>query len=171
MRYFLDITLIKKYLLFRRKTMCHRDYMKLAIEQANIAKESGEVPVGCVIVHNNEVIAVGYNQRENEKNAISHAEVIAIDLACKKLDKWRLSDCVIYVTLEPCIMCMGAILNARIGTLVFGVNEEKTGGCGGLVNLNEVKYPHKLEVIQGICEFECQELVTDFFKKIREKIR
>lgn len=149
--------------------MRHRDYMNLAIEQALKAKDLGEVPVGCVIVKDNEVIAMGHNRRECEANATAHAEIFAINLACQKLDSWRLNDCTLYVTLEPCLMCMGAILNARIGTLVFGINEDKTGGCGGLINLNEIKFPHKVEVIQGICEFECQEILTDFFKKIRQK--
>lgn len=149
--------------------MRHRDYMQLAIEQALIAKELGEVPVGCVIVKDRAVIATGYNKRETVNNALSHAEIVAINTACERVNSWRLCGCTIYVTLEPCLMCMGALLNARVDTLVFGVNEDRTGGCGGLINMNEVKFPHKVEVIQGICEAECLALVQGFFKEIRQK--
>lgn len=149
--------------------MRHKDFMEIAIQQAYIAKDLGEVPVGCVIVKDKEIIATGYNQRETVNNATSHAEIIAITKACEKLNTWRLSDCTIYVTLEPCLMCMGAILNARMKTLIFGVNEEKTGGCGGLIDLTQIKFPHKLEVIQGICEYECQDILLDFFKNVRQK--
>ncbi len=149
--------------------MRHKDFMNLAIEQALIAKELGEVPVGCVIVKDKKVISSAHNKRETISNAIAHAEIIAIDMACKKLNSWRLTDCSIYITLEPCLMCMGAILNSRISTLIFSINEEKMGGCGGLVNLSNIKYPHKIEIIQGICEFECQDILKDFFKNVRQK--
>lgn len=149
--------------------MRHRDYMQLAIEQALVARELGEVPVGCVIVKEREVIATGYNRRETVNNALAHAEIMAINAACERVNSWRLNGCTIYVTLEPCFMCMGALLNARVDTLVFGVNEDKTGGCGGLINMNEVRFPHRMEVIQGICEIECQALVKSFFKEIRQK--
>lgn len=142
-------------------------YMDLAIEQALIAKTLGEIPVGCVIVKDDEVVAVGHNTRETQKNALSHAEINAISSACSALSSWRLNDCVLYVTLEPCPMCMGAILNARIKRLVFGAYDSKAGCCGSIIDLNQIGYPHHIDIFGGISESKCQVLLEDFFKELR----
>ena len=115
----------------------HETYMRLALEEARLAGAEGEVPVGCVIVRDGAVIARGHNRREQTKNALSHAETEAIAAACKATGDWRLSDCTLYVTLEPCPMCAGAILNARVGTVVYGASDFTFGACGGVMNLLE----------------------------------
>ena len=143
--------------------------MKLAINQAKKAYAKGEVPVGAVIVKDGEVIATGYNMREQKQNALSHAEIEAINCACQKLGSWRLDGCEMYVTLEPCPMCTGAIINARIKTVVFGAYDLKAGCMDSLINLCDLPFNHKPEIYGGICEDECKEILEDFFKNLRSK--
>ncbi len=149
--------------------MTDLDFMNLAIEQAKISASELEVPVGAVIVRNGEVISVGRNRREIGKNALAHAEIEAIDLACKKLGGWRLWECEMFVTLEPCPMCTGAIINSRIRRLVFGASDYKAGSCGSVVNLFDLPYNHKPEVISGFMQEECSALLTDFFADLRKR--
>ena len=149
--------------------MTDRDYMNLAIEQAKISASELEVPVGAVIIRNGEVISVGRNRRENGKNALAHAEIEAIDLACKKLGGWRLWECEMFVTLEPCPMCTGAIINSRIRRLVFGAGDYKAGSCGSVVNLFDLPYNHKPEVVSGFMQEECSALLTEFFADLRKR--
>ena len=144
------------------------DFMNLAIEQAKLSADELEVPVGAVIVRNGEVVSVGRNRRENGKNALAHAEIEAIDLACKKLGRWRLWECEMYVTLEPCPMCTGAIINSRIRRLVFGASDYKAGSCGSVVNLFDLPYNHKPEVLSGFMQEECSAILTDFFANLRK---
>ena len=143
--------------------------MNLAIEQAKISASELEVPVGAVIVRNGEVISVGRNRREIGKNALAHAEIEAIDLACKKLGGWRLWECEMFVTLEPCPMCTGAIINSRIRRLVFGASDYKAGSCGSVVNLFDLPYNHKSEVVSGFMQEECSALLTEFFADLRKR--
>ena len=138
-----------------------------AIELAKIAAEKKEVPVGAVIVKDGEIIATGKNEREEKQNALSHAEIEAINNACKKLGSWRLDGCEMYVTLEPCPMCTGAIINSRIKTLVFGAYDSKAGSVDSVINLCDYPYNHKPEIYGGICEDECLEILQNFFKKLR----
>ncbi len=149
--------------------MTDRDYMNLAIEQAKISASELEVPVGAVIVRNGEVISVGRNRREIGKNALAHAEIEAIDLACKKLGGWRLWECEMFVTLEPCPMCTGAIINSRIRRLVFGASDYKAGSCGSVINLFDLPYNHKPEVVTGFMQEECSSLLTEFFADLRKR--
>lgn len=144
-----------------------KKFMKIAIEQANLAYQSGEVPVGAVIVKNGEIIAIGRNMREEKQNALSHAEIEAINNACKKLGTWRLDDCEMYVTLEPCPMCTGAIINSRIKTLIFGAYDLKSGSVDSIINLCDYPYNHKPEIYGGIMEDECLEILQKFFKNLR----
>lgn len=149
--------------------MTERDFMNLAIEQAKISASELEVPVGAVIVRNGEVVSVGRNRREIGKNALAHAEIEAIDLACKKLGGWRLWECEMFVTLEPCPMCTGAIINSRIRRLVFGASDYKAGSCGSVVNLFDLPYNHKPEVVSGFMQEECSALLTEFFADLRKR--
>ncbi len=144
------------------------EYMKYALKEAEKAAAIGEVPIGAVIVRDGKVIAKGYNKRETKKNALLHAEIDAIGKACKKLGGWRLPNCEMYVTLEPCPMCMGAIISARIDRLYFGAYDEKSGASGSVVNLSEA-LPHKVSVEGGVMEAECRKILTDFFKKLRQE--
>lgn len=148
--------------------MNDRDFMTLAIEQAKISSSELEVPVGAVIIRNGEVVSVGRNRRELDKNALAHAEIEAIDLACKKLGGWRLWECEMFVTLEPCPMCTGAIINSRIRRLVFGASDCKAGSCGSVVNLFDLPYNHKPEVVSGFMQEECSALLTEFFSNLRK---
>ncbi len=147
------------------------EYMKIALHEAEKAGEIGEIPVGAVIVKNGEVIATGHNTRETENNALGHAEIEAITVACKKLNSWRLEDCDIYVTLEPCPMCAGAIINSRIKRVIFGAFDKKAGSCSqdSVIDLFSLPYNHKPEVLAGIGEKECTEALTGFFEKLRKK--
>ncbi len=145
------------------------NYMQQALELARQAASEGEVPVGAVIVHDGKVIAQGRNRREHEKNAIYHAEMEAIDKACAALGGWRLESCTLYVTLEPCPMCAGAIINARIPIVYYGARDSKAGSCGSVVNLFELPYNHKPTVVGGILEETCGEILRDFFQKLRNK--
>ena len=146
----------------------NREFMKIAISEAQKAAEKGEIPVGAVIVKNNEIISVGHNLREEKQNALSHAEIEAINSACQKLGSWRLDDCEMYVTLEPCPMCTGAIINARIKTVIFGAYDSKMGCMDSVINLCDYPFNHKLEIYGGIMEDECLNILQDFFKKLRE---
>lgn len=141
--------------------------MSAAINLARRSAEFGEVPVGALIVKNDEIVAFGYNTRESSRNAIAHAEIMAINGACASLKSWRLSDCELYVTLEPCPMCAGAIINARISRVIFGAPDPKAGSCGSKVNLFELGYNHRPELVGGVLENECADMLKDFFKKLR----
>ena len=147
--------------------MTDREYMDIALSLARKAGEKGDVPVGAIIVHGNKIIGQGYNKREEKKNAILHAEICAINEACEVLSSWRLTDTVMYVTLEPCPMCAGAIINARIGRVVFGAYDEKAGCFGSADNFCEKGFNHKPQILGGFMEKECREILTDFFRKKR----
>ena len=144
-------------------------YMKEAIALAMESEKEGEVPVGAVIVKDGEIIARGRNRRETEKNALCHAEIEAINEACKKLGGWRLFGCDLYVTLEPCPMCAGAIINSRMKTVYFGAYDNKAGSFGSVADFDRIAYNHKPEIIAGVMEEECSSILTDFFKKLRDK--
>ncbi len=144
-------------------------FMALAIEQAKLAFDAGEVPVGAVIVRGGEVIAAAYNTRESGKNALYHAEVSAIDLACKRLGGWRIPDATMYVTLEPCPMCAGACVNSRIDKIVYGAPDLRAGAFGSLFNLNDYPLNHKPEIVGGVLEEECAALLRSFFRRKREE--
>lgn len=143
------------------------DFMKAALEMAQKAYDDDEVPVGAVIVRNGEIIARGRNRREKAKNALLHAEIDAINNACNTLGGWRLWNCELYVTLEPCPMCAGAIINAHIPKVYFGAYDFKNGSCGTITNLFEMPYNFKPDSIGGIMQEECSQLLKDFFKKLR----
>ena len=143
--------------------------MKEALKEAEKAALEGEVPVGAVIVYENEIISKGRNRREISKNALLHAEMEAIYKACEKLGRWRLTDCTLYVTLEPCPMCTGAIINSRISKLVYGASDPKAGSCESVINLFELPYNHFPEVLGGVLKDECSEILSSFFKNLREK--
>ena len=143
------------------------NFMSLALEQAKLAFDKGEVPIGAVVVLNNEIIASAYNKVETENDATAHAEILAIKEASKKINSWRLNECEIFVTIEPCTMCIGAIINARISKLYFGAREEKFGAVGSLYNVADANRMSKLEVYSGILEDECARLMNEFFKKKR----
>ncbi len=144
-------------------------FMKKAIVRAKTAAKHGEVPVGAVIVQNGVVIADGRNMREGKENALAHAEIIAIERACRKLGRWRLHDCQLYVTLEPCPMCAGAIVNSRIERVVFGAYDKKAGAYGSVFNMSDFPLNHFPEVEGGILEEKCASLLSDFFKELRQK--
>ena len=147
--------------------MTDEGYMALALELAKEAAAEGEVPVGCVIVDGDRIVGRGRNRREKAKNALCHAELEAIDEACRTLGGWRLWRCTMYVTLEPCPMCTGAIINARLPRLVYGAPDLKAGSCGSLVNLFDFPYNSKPEVTCGVMEEECREVLRDFFRNLR----
>ncbi len=149
--------------------MNDEEYMREAIALAKKAFELGEVPVGAVAVWDGKIVGRGMNLRETDKNALRHAEIMAIDEACKNLGGWRLWKCDLYVTLEPCPMCAGAIINSRVKRVIYGAKDPKAGSCGSLTNLFEMPYNHKPEVISGILEEECSALLKSFFEKLREK--
>ena len=146
-------------------------YMEKALELAKQAAQAGEVPVGCVIVRNDQIVAQGRNCRETEKSALGHAEIQAIDAACKALGGWRLWDCTLYVTLEPCSMCAGAIINARIPRVVFGARDEKYGACGSVCDLFSMNFNHKPQVTAGVLEEESKALMEEFFRQLRITLR
>jgi tRNA(adenine34) deaminase len=147
----------------------HSGYMRAALKYARRAAKLGEVPVGCVIVRNGEIVSYGYNRRERDKNALRHAEIIAVDRACRRLGGWRLWECEMYVTLEPCPMCAGAILNARIRTVYYGASDPKAGALGSVFNLFELPLNHRPEIVRGVLENECSTLIKEFFIKLRNK--
>ena len=146
-------------------------FMDMALELAREAAGEGEVPVGCVIVRNGEVVGRGRNRRETAKTALGHAEMEAISDACKNLGGWRLWDCTLYVTLEPCPMCAGAILNARIPRVVYGASDEKCGACGSVCDLFSMDFNHHPSVEKGVREEESNALLTAFFKELRQTLR
>ena len=147
------------------------EYMKRALELAETAYELGEVPVGAVIVRNStgEIVGEGYNLRESGKNALAHAEIMAINVACTHLGGWRLPDCSLYVTLEPCPMCCGAIINARIDRVFFGAADPKSGSAVSVQRMFELPYNYRPELTGGVMEEECSMLLTKFFKALRER--
>lgn len=144
-------------------------FMKQALKEAEKALKKLEVPVGAIIVKDNRIISRAYNLKEIKKDTTYHAEIEAIKKASKKLNSWRLNDCEMYVTLEPCTMCAGAIINSRIKKLYFGTSDEKTGACGSVLNLLEdYKFNHKVIVEKGILQKECEKILKDFFKDLRK---
>ena len=145
--------------------------MEEALSLAKEAAAEGEVPVGCVVVRGDEIVGRGRNRRENIKNALAHAEIEAISDACKNLGGWRLWECTLYVTLEPCPMCAGAIVNARIPRVVYGAGDEKCGACGSVCDIFSMDFNHHPSVEKGLMEAESSELLTDFFKDLRVQLR
>lgn len=144
------------------------EYMKIALEQAKIAVGFDEVPVGAIIVKDNKIIGYGANCKERNNCAVYHAEIVAITDACKAINNWYLDNCTMYVTLEPCPMCCGAILNSRIDRVVFGATDPKSGGVKSMYNLlNDDRLNHTCEVVGGVLEEECSQILTEFFKKKR----
>ncbi len=146
------------------------NFMKEALKEAQKAFEKDEIPVGAVIVKDNKIIARAHNLKESKENAVSHAEILAIQKACKKLKAWRLLDCEMYVTLEPCAMCAGALINARIKRIYIGTCDEKTGACGSKLNLLEdYEFNHKVEVEKYILRENCEKILKEFFKDLRKR--
>lgn len=144
-------------------------FMKEALKEATKAYSKLEVPVGAVIVKNGKIIARAHNVKEEKKDATKHAEIIAIQKASKKLQNWRLTDCEMYVTLEPCSMCAGALIQSRIKKIYIGTKDEKTGACGSVLNLLEdYTFNHKVEIYSGILQEECEDLLKRFFKELRK---
>jgi len=145
-------------------------YMKAAIREAKKAYKLEEVPIGCVIVQNDKIIARGYNRRNTDKNTLAHAEISAIKKASKKTGDWRLEDCTMYVTLEPCQMCAGAIVQSRLGKVVIGSMNPKAGCAGSVINLLQMKqFNHQVEMVTGVLEEECSTMLSGFFQELREK--
>lgn len=145
-------------------------YMKEAIRQAKKAKALDEVPIGCVIVYEDKIIARGYNRRNTDKNTLSHAELNVIRKASKKLGDWRLEGCTMYITLEPCQMCAGAIVQARVSRVVIGSMNPKAGCAGSVLNILQMdRFNHQVELTKGVLQEECSTMLSDFFKELREK--
>ena len=154
----------------RQKLTTDEKYMKEAIRQAKKAWKMEEVPIGCVIVHEGKIIGRGYNRRTTDKNPLAHAELAAIKKASKKMGDWRLEDCILYVTLEPCQMCSGAIVQARVKRVVIGCMNPKAGCAGSILNLLQVeRFNHQVEITSGVLEAECSQMMKEFFKELREK--
>ncbi len=150
----------------------HIKYMKEALKQAKKAYALGEVPIGCVIVYGEKIIARGYNRRNTDKNTLAHAEITAINRASKKIGDWRLEDCTLYVTLEPCQMCAGAIVQSRITNVVMGCMNPKAGCGGSILNILEMsQFNHQVNVTRGIMEEECSAILQKFFKELRIRNR
>ena len=149
--------------------MKDEQYMALAIEQAKLAASLGEVPVGAVLVHQGEVIAAGYNRREIDKDPLAHAELLCIKQASQALGGWRIPDATLYVTLEPCPMCAGAILNARIRRVWYGARDEAFGACGGVTNLFMENFPNRPALVGGILGEDCRRVLADFFAGLRNR--
>lgn len=145
-------------------------YMKEALKQAKKAYAIDEVPIGCVIVHEDKIIARAYNKRNTKKNTLAHAELLAIEKACKKLGDWRLEECTMYITLEPCQMCAGAIVQARIPRVVIGTHNRKAGCAGSILNLLQMKeFNHQVELTSGVLEAECSGIMKQFFREMRKR--
>ncbi len=149
--------------------MDHQNYMRRALELAAQAGERGDVPVGCVIVREGRIIGEGRNRREEDGDATAHAELEAIRDACRRTGSWRLHGCTMYVTLEPCPMCAGGIVNARLERVYYGAKDEKAGCCGSVINLFEERFNHKPRLYRGPLEGECEGVLQDFFQGLREK--
>lgn len=148
----------------------HKRFMNAAYKEAVKAYEKDEVPIGAVIVKDDKIIAGGHNEKELKNDATLHAEIIAIKKACRKIGTWRLNDCDMYVTLEPCAMCAGALIQARIRTVYIAAKDPKAGAVGSVINISDIEeFNHKINVVFGIMEDECSELLKKFFKKLREK--
>ena len=145
------------------------ELMGLALEEAAKAAALGEVPVGAVVARHGEVVATAHNTRETEKNALHHAELLAIDAACKTLNGWRLWQCDLYVTLEPCPMCAGAIINARLRRVIYGTADPKAGSFGSVIDFNSLPYNHKPELVSGVLQGECADVLSDFFATLRAR--
>ena len=153
-----------------RKMTIEEHYMKEAIRQAKKAAALKEVPIGCVIVYDGRIIARGYNRRTVDKNVLAHAEIIAMRKACRIIGDWRLEDCTMYVTLEPCQMCAGALVQSRIDRVVIGSMNPKAGCAGSVLNLLQIAgFNHQVKIVQGVCQEECSVMLSDFFKELREK--
>lgn len=147
----------------------HNKYMRQAINLAKKAKANGDVPIGCVIVYEGKVIARGYNRRNKDKTTLAHAEIMAIKKGSKYMNDWRLEDCTMYVTLEPCQMCAGAIVQARIPKVVIGCMNPKAGCAGSIINILDIKqFNHQVETIKGVLEEECSAMMKDFFHELRK---
>lgn len=149
--------------------MTNEEIMKVALALADEAAKEDEVPVGAVVTKDGEIVGTGRNRREKGKNALYHAEIEAIDSACKKLGGWRLWQCELFVTLEPCPMCSGAIINSRIKKVTFGAYDKKAGCCGSVTDMFSFPFNHKPEIVGGFMEEECAAKLSDFFKKLRDK--
>ena len=155
-----------------RKMTIEEHYMKEAIRQAKKAAALKEVPIGCVIVHDGQVIGRGYNRRNTDKSTLAHAEITAIKRASKKLGDWRLEDCTLYVTLEPCQMCAGAIVQARIPEVMIGCMNPKAGCAGSIYNLlQEPAFNHQVSLFKGVLEEECSQMLKDFFRSLRTRLK
>ena len=145
-------------------------YMKEALKEAQKSYNKEEIPVGAVIVKDGKIIGRGHNLKETKNDTTNHAEIIAIKKASKKLNSWRLTGCTMYVTLEPCTMCAGALIQARLDKVVIGTMDEKTGACGSVLNVVEdYKFNHRVEIEKGVMEKECKSIIQEFFKKLRGK--
>jgi tRNA(adenine34) deaminase len=154
--------------LSQRQNVLDEQFMKAAIDQAHIALENGDVPIGAVIINQNKIIAKGYNQRHKLNDPTAHAEIIALTAAAEYIGNWRLHGCTIYVTLEPCCMCAGACVLARLDRLAFGCRDLKAGACGSLYNIvQDKRLNHRLETTEGVLAEDCAKLLQDFFKKKR----
>jgi len=148
--------------------MLHRDWMQMALKQAQMAFEQGEVPIGAVVVHNGQVIAEAHNEKEQRKDPTAHAEVLVIQKAAKVLGSWRLTDATLYVTLEPCPMCAGAIVQSRLKQLVYGAADLKGGATGSVMNvLDYTLWNHRVDIVAGVLEEECSNILKTFFKRLR----
>lgn len=147
----------------------HQRYMREALLEAQEALRLGEVPVGAVVVYNGEIVARACNRRETDRMATAHAELLAIEQACRALGGWRLTDCTLYVTLEPCPMCAGAIVNARVGRVVYGAKDARAGAMGSLLNVNAYPLNHKPELTVGVLADECAAVLREFFESRRRE--
>ena len=153
-----------------RKYTEDEKFMKEAIKQAKKAEAIGDVPIGCVIVHDGKIIARGYNKRNKDKTVLAHAELLAMKKACKKLGDWRWEDCTMYITLEPCQMCAGAAVQARLDRVVIGAMNAKAGCAGSIINLLDMQqFNHQIPITKGVLEQECSQILSEFFKRIRVK--
>jgi tRNA(adenine34) deaminase len=148
--------------------MLNQEWMRLALEQAQIAFAQGEVPIGAVVVHNDKAIALAHNEKEQRQDPTAHAEILAIQRAAQELGTWRLAEATLYVTLEPCPMCAGAMIQSRLKRLIFGTSDPKGGAAGSVTNVLDVnKWNHRVEVIAGILEEDCAKILKDFFIRLR----